>query len=60
MNQSTEDEYAAVNMRIALEKLLNMYFDMVNSGDCGNWNPEEDDEVIEARAALKGDSDDIT
>ncbi len=36
----------------SLKKLLEMYIAMVNSGDCGNWNPEEEEEVIEARNAL--------
>ena len=37
----------------ALSGLLTMYVGMVNSGDCGNWNPEEEKEVIAAREALK-------
>jgi len=37
----------------ALSALLEMYVQLANSGDCGNWNPEEEDEVIAARAALK-------
>lgn len=36
----------------ALENFLKMYVAMVNSGDCGNWDPETDVEVIQARAAL--------
>ena len=36
----------------ALEDFIEMYVRMINSGDCGNWNPEEDTEVITARAAL--------
>lgn len=36
----------------ALTNLLNMYLEGANSGDWGNWNPEEDAEVIEAREAL--------
>jgi len=36
----------------ALRELLEMYVQLANSGDCGNWNPEEEDEVIAARAAL--------
>lgn len=38
--------------REALEGLLLRYNALVNSGDCGNWNPEGDDDVIAARAAL--------
>lgn len=37
----------------ALEKLLNRYVELVNSGDCGFWNPEAEPEVIEARRVLK-------
>jgi hypothetical protein len=37
----------------ALSGLLKRYTSLVNSGDCGNWNPEEEPEVIAARAALK-------
>jgi hypothetical protein len=40
-------------MRKALEGLTAMYVAMVNSGDCGFWNPEEEAEVIAARAALR-------
>jgi len=36
-----------------LERFVNYYCDAVHSGDWGNWNPEEDQVVIEARAALK-------
>ena len=36
----------------ALEKLLDKYVTLVNSGDAGFWNPEEVPEVIAARAAL--------
>lgn len=33
--------------------LLKAWCDLVNSGDSGFWNPEEDKEVIAMRAALK-------
>ncbi len=39
----------------ALNELLDRYTGMVNSGDCGNWNPETEDCVIKARAAMKED-----
>lgn len=39
----------------ALSGLLTRYVDLVNCGDCGNWDPEKEREVIEARAALSGD-----
>ncbi len=45
----------------ALEGFLEMYCQGVNCGDWGNWDPEEDDEVIGARKALstaRGDSHD--
>jgi hypothetical protein len=37
----------------ALDQFLDKYCEMVGSGDCGFWNPEEDDFVIQARAALR-------
>jgi len=39
-------------LRISLEEFVTMYVDMINSGDCGNWDPETEPEVIRARAAL--------
>ncbi len=45
----------------ALEGLLRSYIGLVNSGDCGSWNPENEVEVKAARAALvkaKGQSND--
>ena len=32
--------------------LLDRYVQLINCGDCGNWNPEEEFEVIALRAAL--------
>ena len=43
---------AAPEMRDALRCLLRRYLELVNSGDAGNWNPEKELEVIDARAAL--------
>lgn len=43
---------AAPAMAEALENILMRYVDMVNSGDCGHWDPETEIFVIEARAAL--------
>ena len=37
----------------ALMGLTEMYVEMVDSGDCGNWDPETDNEVIAAREAIK-------
>lgn len=36
----------------ALENVLRRYTDLINSGDAGNWDPEEEDEVKSARAAI--------
>lgn len=36
----------------ALQGLLDKYTMLVNSGDTGNWDPEEEPEVIAARAAI--------
>ena len=44
---------AMEEQRKALSDLLEMYVDMVNSGDCGNWDTEKEKEVIAARKALK-------
>ena len=44
---------AAPDLLNALINLKNMYVEMINSGDCGNWNPREDKEVIEAEKALE-------
>jgi hypothetical protein len=38
--------------RSALIALLDRYTGLVNSGDAGNWNPEDEPEVIAARAAI--------
>lgn len=39
-------------LETALQALLNRYVELVNWGDCGSWDPEKEDEVIAARAAL--------
>ena len=36
----------------ALEGLLKHYVQLVECGDCGNWDAETEDEVIAAREAL--------
>lgn len=43
---------AAEEMYEALSFFLERHLELVNSGDCGSWNPETDAEVIKARAAL--------
>lgn len=40
-------------MLAALRGLLDHYVAAVNSGDCGNWDPETETQVIAARAAIK-------
>ena len=48
------DRLMAVNAELldALKRLLERYADLANSGDCGNWNCEEEPQVIAARAAI--------
>lgn len=36
----------------ALQNLLGKYVALINSGDAGNWDPEEEKEVIAARTAI--------
>ncbi len=43
----------AERLREALENMTRRYVDLAGSGDCGFWDPEEEDEVIAARAALQ-------
>ena len=57
-----EDESARQQTEIdklnkALINLLEGHIELVNSGDCGSWNPETDDEVVQARQALAGDKE---
>lgn len=44
---------AAPELLEALEKFVEDYTEMVNSGDCGFWDPENEDKVKAARAAIK-------
>ena len=39
-------------LREALLSMTELYCDLINSGDAGNWNPEDDQPVISARLAL--------
>lgn len=39
-------------LREALIGMTERHCDLINSGDAGNWNPEEDQPVISARLAL--------
>jgi hypothetical protein len=43
---------ASPDLYVALNKLLVRYVELVNCGDCGSWNPEEEFEVKHARTAL--------
>lgn len=44
-----------VKLKRALKDLTKHYVALVNSGDCGKWDPEEEPAVIAAREALKDD-----
>jgi hypothetical protein len=41
-----------MNTRDALVDLLHNYISLVNSGDCGHWDPEKEPVVINARKAI--------
>lgn len=43
---------ASPDLLEALQAFLAMYIEGANSGDWGNWNPEEEPEIIAARAAI--------
>lgn len=43
---------AAPDVYDALVALLNEHTELINSGDCGHWDAEEDGVVIAARAAI--------
>ena len=54
MDSVSEDAADEIErLRAALEALLERYTGLVNSGDCGNWDCEQENEVIAAREALK-------
>lgn len=40
-------------LREALTTFVDEYVEMVNSGDCGFWDPEKEDKVVAARKALE-------
>ena len=42
----------AIAMRTALDNLLKRYVSLANSGDCGFWEAEEEDQVKQARKAM--------
>lgn len=43
---------SAPDLLEALEGLLDRYTQLINCGDCGNWDPETEKDVIAARAAI--------
>ncbi|WP_458763622.1 hypothetical protein [Cupriavidus basilensis] len=43
---------AAQTLLTALRGLVDHYVTLINSGDCGNWDPETEPQVIAARAAI--------
>lgn len=43
---------AAPELLEALRGMTEHYVRLAGCGDCGNWNPEEEPEVIAARAAI--------
>lgn len=51
-SEAPMDRDAIDPMEAALENLLDHYLQLANSGDAGNWDPEEEPVVIEARRAL--------
>ena len=56
--ETIRDQAEEVNrLREALEKMVAHYCELANSGDCGWWNPEDEDVIKVARAALDGKGD---
>ena len=49
---SEDNGEAAELVRVSLLEMVEHYTALVNSGDAGNWNPEEELPVIRARHAL--------
>jgi hypothetical protein len=49
------DKLLAVNKVLvdSSKALINRYTSLVNCGDCGNWDPEDDDEVIAMRESIE-------
>ena len=43
---------AAPELLAALNETLDTYVALANSGDAGNWNPEDELHVVNARAAI--------
>lgn len=53
VNQHEQIQAENTRLREALTALTSRYAELINSGDCGNWDPEEEDEMKQARAALE-------
>lgn len=47
-----DEQTKVLRLKVALENLLREYIAGGESGDWGSWNPHEQDQVIEAKAAL--------
>lgn len=52
MRANTHLIASAPELLAALQGLLDRYVDLVNCGDCGNWDPEVEGQVILARRAI--------
>ena len=52
-NSHYENEALRNELVEALELFVSEYTDLVNSGDAGFWDPEEENKVVKARAVLK-------
>lgn len=42
----------AIALRTALDTLVKRHVSLVNSGDCGDWEAEEEDAIKQARKAM--------
>ena len=54
MEQLRREKHELVD---ALKVMTNRYVELVESGDAGNWDPELETEVQQAREAIKNHSD---
>ena len=44
---------AAPELLEALETMVSRYVELVESGDCGFWDAEDEDQIINARKAIR-------
>jgi len=51
-NDLSKTEAQLSESMVQLQKILNKYVELVSSGDCGFWNPEEETDVRECRAFI--------